>query len=70
MFLLIMMEILKTDNQKEVFKSYVKHKGDFFVMSEDLGKTVATLKDTWKRIEEINKKERNDYIAEMRKKLK
>ena len=38
-------------------------------MSGHLGKKVATLKDTWKRIEEINKKAKSDYIAEVRKKL-
>ena len=61
-------EILKTDNQKKVFKSYLKNGGVFFAMSGHLGKKVATLKDTWKRIEEINKKAKSDYIAEVRKK--
>ena len=61
-------EILKTDNQKKVFKSYLKNGGVFFAMSGHLGKKVATLKDTWKRIEEINKKSKSDYIAEVRKK--
>ena len=56
-------------NQKEVFKSFVKNGGDWFLMEEELGKKKATLKATWDRIQETLSKAKYDFIQEMRKKM-